>query len=422
MAEPVSWDRALRWAARLALVAVLGAFVYDSMRFGLRWGQGPLRGWDAGSEWRSYLGAREFLAEGFGPTAGLPRYGPHSSRDSGSEAILRSDVYTHYLPGPDYVLAAGIAVLGDEPASLAWIRLLPLLHVVLAVLALVRVAEWTLWGGHRLIAPLVAFALLFTPAMRPWALSLHGHAYTSAYLLLGLALGLAGAQGGRLRWLRLAAFVLGFLSNYMLLTAAFVVCAAPLVGAMLAGRDWRSAREGFWLAVLTGLGLTAAFGVHFLQVASLFGLREAVRGQLGVAGVRLSPAWPGWRTELLVSYELRVGRFFHVGLASLMLALGLAGAWLFAGPASRRIRLACAALIASAASWAWIFAVPGHSLHHKHVNPRLFLLLFACSLLSLGAAAATRLPRGVGAATDRRSEDRRSETEPSSEAADSARP
>ena len=90
--------------------------------------------------------------------------------------------------------------------------------------------------------------------MRPWALSLHGHAYTSAYLLLGLALGLAGARGGRERWLRLAAFALGFLSNYMLLTAAFVVCAAPLVGAILAARDWRSAREGLWLALFTGLG------------------------------------------------------------------------------------------------------------------------------------------------------------------------
>ena len=376
-------------APRFVLALILVAFTLVEIDTCIRKGERPLRRLDAQSEKNSSEGARQFLRDGFFATSFLPRYEESLNLDSGSPAIRESDIYTHYFPGPDYVLAASYALFGSEATVFQWTRLIPLAHVLVSVLLFVVAAERKLWPDDRWITPLLALLVLLPPAMREWAISLHGHAYTSAYVLLGLALGLS-ADDSRHRLGKIAAaFALGFLSNYMLLTAAFVVCAAPLSGSLLSPRR-SDHRLAFALSGAIGLGLVAAFGVHYLQIANQFGWNEARLDQFGVLAVRSGAASAGTSGgDLFDQYQTDVARFF--GLSPLlMLLIGFWGGLCQPGPLRARLNPVLAVTLASAASWAWIFLMREHALKHGHVNPRIFLLVYVCSLASAGAVAATR--------------------------------
>ena len=95
-----------RNSAAVLFACILAAFAADLLSFNMRRGHRPLgkpaKPFDAMSERRSSLAAQRFLEEGFSTTL-LPRYELGANKGSGSEVILRSDVYTHYLPGPDEI-------------------------------------------------------------------------------------------------------------------------------------------------------------------------------------------------------------------------------------------------------------------------------------------------------------------------------
>jgi hypothetical protein len=182
----------------------------------------------------------------------------------------------------------------------------------------------------------------------------------------------------------------------MLLTGAFAVCAAPVVGGFLREEGRAGRRAAFWLSVWVGLGLTAAFGVHLYQVARQFSWPEALADQLGVALVRAGESDPKSALgNLFAQYGAEVPRFF--GLSSLpMLALSLWLAGFIPEHRTRRLELAVASILALGGSWGWVLVMRGHAAHHEHLDPRLFLLQYACLLVLLGAATAIRLGRPPG--------------------------
>ena len=377
----------MKGLSRLFLIAILEAFILLQIATCIERGGQPLRRLDAQSEKNSSYGAERFVRDGFGGTSFLARYDSALNLDSGSAVIRESDIYTHYFPGPDYVLAAVYAVFGTGETVLRWSRLLPLAHVLVAVLLLLALAERRLWPGREWITTVMFALALYPPALRDWSLSVHGHSYSSAYIMLGLSLGLLGGEGRHRPWRIAAAFVLGFLSNYMLLTGAFVVCAAPLVGSLLVP-DRRS--QGFAVALsgTVGLGLLAAFGVHYLQIVSQFGWSEAWRDQFGVFTARASVGVPGTSAmELFYQYKTEVLRYFGI-TPVVMLLIGLWGSVGYPGSARARLALGLGVTLAFASSWAWIFLMRQHSFEHWHVNPRIFLLVYLSCLANAGRLGA----------------------------------
>ncbi|MBI3542656.1 MAG: hypothetical protein HY075_05210 [Deltaproteobacteria bacterium] len=382
-------------AARLALGAVLVAFVVKMLVVIATEGAEPLSAADAPSEGNSSIGAVNFVQKGFWRGTGLPDYNIAFNLDSPSKPILESPFYAHYFPGPDYVLALTYGLFGTGRAVFQWTRLIPLAHVVLAMLFFLWAAERRVWRGNRWVAPFVALFVLFAPAMRPWAVGLHGHAYSSAYILTGLGLGLiAGERRYRFEALAAAAFAIGFVSNYMLLTGAFAVFGAPLVGGLLAAEkpgDCCGWRGGAVLAFVAGVGLAAGFGTHFAQVAAQFTAHDAWIDLTGTMGNRMAKlAYEPSRVQLLGQYSNHVYGFWGVSSLAMLLLGALAG-WLHPGAKAYRRNLFLAVLVGGLASYGWIMVMKNHSIGHPHVNPRVFLVMYAAFVSVLGALAAERM-------------------------------
>jgi len=383
---------------RLALAILLAAFSILQVETCVEKGDGPLRQFDAQSERNSSYGAERFVEDGFRVTSFLPRYDSPLNLDSGSPTIRNSDIYTHYFPGPDYVLAMSYSLFGPGANVFRWTRLVPLAHVLGSVLLLLALLERRLWPGHEWTTAAMAALVLFPPAILTWSITLHGHAYSSSYIMLGLVLGLLGDDGRHRRRRLIGGFVLGFLSNYMLLTAAFVVCAAPLAGSLLVpGRR----RHGFavLLSGAIGAGLVAAFVLHYLQIVSQFGWAEARLDQFGVFAVRSGPGVSGTSVfELFTQYQADVTRMFGL-TPTVMLLIGLWGGAGYPGAARARLALVSGVTMAFASSWMWILLMRQHSAEHGHVNPRIFLLPYLCCLASAGMLSAVRGSPATDAAT-----------------------
>lgn len=368
--------------ARAATALVVLIFVVKSIA-GIVHLSGRLHDQDTGSEDNTITGSKAFIHDGFAQSCGLPKYGRYNL-DSPSKPILESDYYTHYFPGPDYILTIVYKIFSPSDRATQWARLIPFLHFLLASLLFLWLAQTRLWPRQEWATPIVAAFILFAPANRAWIYNLHGHGYVSAYTLFALSLGMwAASTPSRKRLTRslplcLVAACLGFASNYMLLTNAFVVCAAPLVGALLvtgaaAKEDKQTLLTGFWLSFSVGLGLVGAYIVHLVQIACMFNWHEALLDQLGTFSARIhkveglqNNAAPATRIQLLGRYSDHVYTFF--GMSSFaMLVVGL----LFSG---RQKRHQWAMVLAVLAAYAWILALPSHARAHYHVNPRIFLL------------------------------------------------
>jgi len=382
----------LKNITRIALGFVFVIFLVKSFDYVVRHGD-RLHDQDTGSEDNTITAARNFVQDGFFKSCGLPKYGRYNL-DSASKTIAESDYYTHYFPGPDYVLATTSAVFGAHFKTAQWSRLVPLFTFFLAVLFFLWVGARSLWPNQPLATPWIAAFILFAPANRNWVLNLHGHGYVSAYTLAALSLGVLAASwtwSNRKNHFSIygsmvGAFLLGFASNYMLLTNAFVVCAAPLVGGLLAHSPNRKAWQlPFWLSFVVGLGLVAAFFVHLYQIACLFSWKDALADQLGTLSARVQKshaAAPISRIRLLGQYSDQVFGFYGLS-AKAMALLGLFLAWISSASGIGRKRQIAALALAILAAYAWVLVLPSHASGHLHVNPRIFLLPFVCVLVLL---------------------------------------
>jgi hypothetical protein len=362
------------------------------------WAGGPVNPAlvDPVSEKLTFAAARRFHARGLSEKSYLPCYEGYVSESPISGFLEGDCVYTHFLPGPEYVLAALFAVFGDSDEALMRMRLLPLLLVLAAALALaLAVRRYTL-GGWPWGAPLLLAGLLVTPALSFWSLSLYGHGYSNACILAALALGLVASEpraAGRGRWALVgAAFLLGCLSNLFLLEAAFVVCAAPLLGHLLV-REPGSRRLALQLSAAVAAGLCLVWLVHLGQVAHHLGsLSLALEDQLGTALLRTETCPGSGRAGMLCALSAAGGPMFGVGALS-MLASGLFAAWLQRRRGPGR-RLGQALLLAAAAAIVFPMLFGHHAVLHLDRLPRIFLGLFAAWLVAWLSLAEERLRTG----------------------------
>jgi len=342
---------------------------------------------DADSELLTIAAVRYFRKHGLLSTMGLQHYDGFWS-DTPVAHPSGDPIYTHYLPGPEYALLGLVGLAGDSRNALIRLRLVPSALVLLSVLVLGFVARTHAFCGWRWAPPLVCGLLLVVPGTWYWSLSLYGHSYSTACTLLGLALGFAAAhsegQSGQHRRLLLAGVALGFVSNYMLLEACFVVCAAPLVAFLLASRR---APVGFGLqvAVAVGIGLTLAFALHLVQVALVFeSFSMAVEDQFQTALRRMAEKRPPHRPELLLRLSEAAGQMFVVE-ALPMLGAGLVAVWAFSQERWRRQRGVAAVALATIAAYVYPMLFKHHAVLHMYRVPRLFVLLYATFILILVA-------------------------------------
>jgi len=362
------------------------------------WAGGPVNAAlvDPVSEKLTFAAARRFHARGLAEKSYLPCYEGYVSESPISASLEGDCVYTHFLPGPEYVLAALFAVFGDSDEALMRMRLLPLLLVLASALALALAVRRYALGGWDWGAPLLLGGLLVTPALSFWSLSLYGHGYSNACILAALALGLVASDpraAGRGRWVVLStAFLLGWLSNLFLIEAAFVVCAAPVVGHLLV-REPHSRRLALQLSAAVAAGLCLVWLVHLAQVAHHLGsLSLALEDQLGTALLRTETRAESGRAGMLCALSAAGGPMFGVGALS-MLASGLFAAWLQRSRGPGR-RLAKALLLAAAAAIVFPMLFGHHAVLHLDRLPRIFLGLFAAWGIVLLSLAEERLRAG----------------------------
>ncbi|MEE2830195.1 MAG: MMPL family transporter [Myxococcota bacterium] len=334
---------------------------------------------DAESEVLTFAAVRHFHEEGFSGSSFLPVYVGYDSLTPAREE-LRDGVYTHFLPGPEYSLFVLTSLFGDGPGALQRIRLFPALLVLLALVFFVGTAQREALGDWRWGAPLLAGILGASPAVYEASISLYGHSYSNACLLVGLGLGMLVGRSApeqdspRARHgLLFAGFTLGLLSNLMLIEAAFATLVAPAVGWLLCPR-----RGGLRLLAKLSLAILAGevliFLIHFGQVAwHLNSISLAFADQTGSAALR-AVNHGNSLTRLFGDFSQGTKQMFHLGLPALLALSGLVA--LCPGPVSRRRRcLALSSALLAGLLFGALF--PEHWANHQYRLPRLLLPLYA---------------------------------------------
>lgn len=263
------------------------------------WGN-ELSSVDPGSEANVLREVRHFLEEGvtryYGlgnisypgmyPESGIvPWYfdGPTidpAEKDYIHQHVLTSDgVYTHYPPGPEYLLYAEAKVLGLEPV---WrLRLLPIAIGYAAIIFL------GLSIGRRFgsaVGWLVASAMVLTPSVTSAFVGLHDQGYALALTMCEIGIALGGS--------RLLPFAMvGFLQGWLTFDQVFLVTFIPLAIELVMPTVDLGYRPRWGLALgrtaLAGSGFVVAHALHFLEVWAYFGSFEgAVRDLAGAAAYR----------------------------------------------------------------------------------------------------------------------------------------
>jgi len=255
-----------------------------------------VRGWsnelslvDPYSEANVLREVRNFLEHGLTVHYGLgtvyypgmyPTDGFAADPDVSLFGVSAEGVYTHYPPGPEYILYAATKLLGSEPVSR--LRLVPVL-LGLAAMVFFGLAVRRRFGAA--IGWLVMTACMITPTVTDEFVSLHSQGYAFALLLLeiGLAIGVNA-------WA--APFVLiGFLQGWLSFDYVFLVTLTPLaielvMPALLPEyqRRWKLTLRR---VILAGGGFAIAHALHFMQIWAYWGsFAEAVRDLAGAAAHR----------------------------------------------------------------------------------------------------------------------------------------
>ncbi len=324
--------------------------------------------------------------------------------------LAPSGVYTHYPPGPEYLLYLDEAVLGPEPV---WrLRLLPIALGAAATvfygLSIRRrfgvVAGWIVILASLTVAP---FSNAYT--------SLHDWGYALALLLveIGVAIGL-----NRLRWPFL---LLGFLQGWLSFDQFFLVVLAPLAVELSLpviepgyGARWRLAVERCFLA---GFGFAFAHLLHFAEVCAYYGsLSRAIADLQDAARFRaagehdLENGWGGTVVSNL-SHQLFWGHPFD-SYKFLFLGLPLGALWVvvalvfltFAvlGMRGRSAafdllgRWALIGLIGIVPSCGWFVAMAAHAHFHYAFVYRHLILCFELWAIFLAVQAARPIERWLG--------------------------
>ncbi len=185
-------------------------------------------------------------------------------------------VYTHYPPGPDYLLTIMGRFVGL--GRLWLLRLFPLSLGLLAVAVFFKTLARS-FGVDR--AVLIAAACVVLPMFNTYLPGLHYQGYSSALLLFQMCclMQMLWQAKGTRPWHWPVFFVFGFFQGWLSFDQFFVVGLIPLPFWLM--RRAEGARPSchwlFWACALPFGGFALAHLMHFLQVAAeLGGLRPAM--------------------------------------------------------------------------------------------------------------------------------------------------
>lgn len=383
---------------------------------------------DPGSEANALREVRHFLEDGLTSHYGLgtvvypgmyPDDGivssyldnPKSTHDKTDYVrlhVLTADgVYTHYPPGPEYLLLAAAKVLGFDPV---WrLRLLPIAFGWGATLFL-SFAVRRRFGAFP--GWLVAGALVLTPSVTCGFVGLHDQGYALALTMIE-----AGCLLGRGTHI-LPFAVLGFVQGWLSFDQVFLVSLMPI------STEWampsidpayrRRWKLAVWRTALAGGGFALAHGLHFMQVWAYFGSLAGALHDLGAAAAYRSGGeeslsnhllhvvgslvlyfvgWPAFSIGSVIPNPLEAGAgpmFRVLGLtlgpwwALVMVGLTV---WGIRRPASQaaaiRSRWQKVFAAGMATSSIWLVAMVNHAwVHEQFLYRHLFFTYFLCILFA----------------------------------------
>lgn len=334
--KPLMNEATGRWLLRVVfLLLVLLQSAY------LAWiGNGLGKLSDGFSEANALRAAQAFLKDGLTSHHGLPRelYGNRFPGHGmvknliGTNGLVKPRfrqgfppgqanpdnwVYTHYPPGPDYLLAIMGRFVGLKRLWL--LRLCPLSLGLLAAAVFFKTLARA-FGFDR--AALIAAACVLLPMFNTCMPGLHYEGYSFALLLFQMScLLLMLWQGEKTRlWIWPLFFLFGFFQGWLSFDQFFVVGLIPLPFWMM-----RRAEGGrpsfhwlFWACALPFAGFALAHILHFLQVAAeLGGLREAFEEFRRAATERAgqaNPVLPQTLQALLGEKSSHLGYFGSLAL------------------------------------------------------------------------------------------------------------
>ena len=240
---------------------------------------------DPFSEANTIREARNFLDTGLAANDGLgnvlrpglyPAEGFEAYPELRAQSVTPSGVYTHYPPGPEYLLYGAMRVLGPHPV--ARLRLLPL-TISWAAAVFFGFSLRRRFGLPA--AALVMLACTVLPVFSDADSYLHYDGYAFALLLveIGVAIG-----GNTLVW---AFAALGFFQGWLSFDYVFLVTLVPgalelAMGRMGIGHTPRR-RLALYRCVAAGGGFACAHLLHFAEIWAFHGSFAAAVHDLGDA-------------------------------------------------------------------------------------------------------------------------------------------
>lgn len=375
-----------------------------------RLGQELDRTADAYSEANSIRAADAYLSEGFTSHYGLQRivYGERFpdvgavQSDQFLDKVIPPDknsfVYTHYPPGPDYIIAVTAMVSGLDDVSV--LRITPVAFTLLALVALMVVVSRA--SEFRLAGPMTGVVLIAAPIFCRYAVVMHLQCYTTAAMLLAVAVAIhAFWIAGKLSWMHVSALaLLGFFQGWLSFDYCFVATFFAVPVWLLARADGRSVtiRAMVIVVLVSGAAFTFAHGLHLLQVAGETGgiapamaeLAGSARYRAGVQEMAHSevphrpyPAFVGDAVtgHLRLAFDGFKDASKRETFGFSMLAILLAVAVTQLG---RPRFLPLAAIVAAfVIGLAWCAAMPQHATVHGAFTVRHLLLAYVCAWLAL---------------------------------------
>ena len=237
------------------------------------------------SESNAIREARNFLDTGIAADDGLgdvlrpdlyPEEGFQGHPATRAHSLTPKGIYTHYPPGPEYILYVAMRLLGTHPISR--LRIVPLMITWLTTLF------FGLSLHRRFGTPVAALVMLACAALPMFSAAdsfLHYDGYALALLLVEIGL----AIGSNI--LVLPFIVLGFLQGWLSFDYFFLVTLVPGAVELAMPRldPGHAARKRLALmrCGAAGGGFALAHLLHFAEVWAFFGSFHAALHDLGAA-------------------------------------------------------------------------------------------------------------------------------------------
>lgn len=250
----------------------------------------------------------DFRAQGLVRDAGLgnvlfgPRYPdqgfPTTTGEERARSVTPGGVYTHYPPGPEYLLYGAEALFGPEPVSR--LRLLPL-GFCAAAAVFFGLSLRRRFGAAA--AWLVMLPCLAATPLHDVDSSVHFLGYALALLLVEIGIAI-----GRNR-LRMPFFVLGFMQGWLSFDYVFLVMLLPMAVELslpcICPEHRARLRLALGRCMLAGLGFALAHLLHFGEVWAFYGSLSDALADLHASA----------RYRAGADQEMGIVHYFHVGAA-----------------------------------------------------------------------------------------------------------